>query len=128
MKHNNSAGLIFVLGTVLFTVVGQLLVKRGMSQMGGLPSVASELPRFFFNVFTNPSNFIGLCCAFLAALSWMAALTKCDLSFAYPFNGLAVVLTLVLSAAMFGERVQLGQWLGAALVCAGIWIAASSAK
>ena len=58
----------------------------------------------------------------------MVALTKCDLSFAYPFNGLAVVLTLILSAAMFGERIQTGQWLGAALVCIGIWVAASSAK
>jgi hypothetical protein len=128
MKPNNATGLVFVFGTVLLTVAGQLLVKRGMSQMGPLPAETRELARFFWNVLTHPCNFFGLACAFLAALSWMAALTKCDLSFAYPFTGLALVLTLVLSSALFGERVQPGQWLGVLLVCLGLWVSSRFAK
>lgn len=128
MKSNNATGLVFVLGTVLLTVAGQLLIKRGMTQIGSLPVVTRGLPAFIWTVLTNPSNFSGLACAFLAALCWMAALTKCELSFAYPFTGLTVVLTLVLSSAFFGERVQAGQWLGVLLVCLGIWLSASFAK
>lgn len=53
----------------------------------------------------------------------MGALSKCDLSFAYPFMALAIVLVLLLTPALFGEHVTAKQWLGVALVCAGLWIA-----
>lgn len=121
-------GLAFVFLTVILTVAGQLLVKTGMSRVGNAPAEPGALPWFLIKALFHPANFLGLVCAFLAAFSWMAALTKCELSFAYPFTSLSIVLVLALSSWLFGEKVVAQQWLGVAVVCAGLWIASRGAS
>jgi uncharacterized membrane protein len=43
---------------------------------------------------------------------------------AYPFMALAIVLVLALSGALFGEIVPLNRWMGVAIVCVGLVVAA----
>jgi drug/metabolite transporter (DMT)-like permease len=59
---------------------------------------------------------------FLAMLCWMAALTKFELSYAYPFMSLAFVLILILSAVLFREAITAPKLIGIALIMAGIII------
>lgn len=123
MKNPGLVGLTFILLTLLFTVSGQLMLKHGIRSMGSAPAEFLKLPPYIFQALLNPFVAGGFICAALAAFSWMAALSRCDLSFAYPFMGLAIVLTLALTPLIFGERVQLHQWTGVALVVAGVWLA-----
>jgi drug/metabolite transporter (DMT)-like permease len=120
-------GIVFIFLTVFLTVGGQLLVKHGMTQAGRAPSDLRELPWFIARALLLPANFCGLACAFLAAFSWMAALTKCELGFAYPFTSLSIVLVLAASTWMFGEKIVFQQWAGVAVVCLGLWIASRGA-
>jgi uncharacterized membrane protein len=53
----------------------------------------------------------------------MAAMTKFDLSHAYPFMSLNFVLVLVLSAWLLSEPVTLQKILGIALIVAGTMVA-----
>jgi drug/metabolite transporter (DMT)-like permease len=115
---------LFILLTVVFTVVGQLLVKYGMLRVGASPTQMASWPQFLLRTLTNPGIVAGLACAVLAAVSWMVALSRSELSFAYPFMTLAIVLVLALSGLLFGERVSLVRWLGVAVVCLGLVIAA----
>jgi multidrug transporter EmrE-like cation transporter len=62
----------------------------------------------------------GIVGAFLAFLCWMAAMTKFELSYAYPFMSLAFVLVLILSAVVFQEAITLPKMVGLALIVAGI--------
>ena len=117
------SGLFFIFLTIALTVAGQLLVKSGMTQAGRAPADIKELPCFIAKALLLPANFLG----FASAFSWMAALTKCELAFAYPFNSLSIVLVLALSSLLFGEKVLAQQWLGLAIVCAGLWIASRGA-
>ena len=48
-----------------------------------------------------------LVAAFIAALSWMAALTKFDLNYAYPFMSLNFVLLLLLCNCLLNEPLNL---------------------
>lgn len=121
------SGLVFVFLTVLLTVLGQLLVKTGMSRVGSAPAEPGALAWFLFKSLFHPANFFGLACAFLAAFSWMAALTRVELSFAYPFTSLSIVLVLALSSWLFGEKVAAQQWIGVGVVCLGLWIATKGA-
>lgn len=123
MTSAHKSGLVFIFLTVALTVAGQLLVKLGMTQAGKAPVDMKALPWFILRALFLPANFLGFACAFLAALSWMAVLTKCDLAFAYPFTALSIVLVLSLSSLLFGDKVVGQQWLGVAVVCAGLWIA-----
>ena len=116
------SGLLFIFLTIALTVAGQLLVKHGMTQVGKAPTEAGQLPLFIIKAIFHPPNFFGLGAAVLAAMFWMGALSRCDLSFAYPFMALAIVLVLALTPSLFGEQVSSKQWIGVAIVCLGLWI------
>lgn len=116
-------GWSFLVLTVLFTVVGQLLVKRGMLQVGAPPERLISLPEFVIRAFTNPSVVLGLGCAVVASACWTIAIARAELSVAYPFLGLGIVLVLALSGALFGEVVPIQRWIGVLVVCLGLYVA-----
>jgi multidrug transporter EmrE-like cation transporter len=58
--------------------------------------------------------------AFLAALSWMAAMTRLSLSRTYPFVGLFFILVLSLSAVFFDEALTVAKVAGIGLIVAGL--------
>jgi len=69
--------------------------------------------------------FSGFAAAFLASLVWMAAITKFDLSHAYPFMSLNFVVVLLLSGWLLNEEpVTLQKVLGIALIVLGTVVAA----
>jgi drug/metabolite transporter (DMT)-like permease len=117
-------GLLFIFLTIVFTVMGQLLVKKGMLEVGAGPLHASVLVRFAWKTFTNPYVVLGLGSAVVAAVCWTVAISRSALSVAYPFMALAIVLVLALSGALFGEIVPLNRWMGVAIVCVGLVVAA----
>ena len=109
--------------TILLTVIGQLLVKRGMLQVGATPEELNLLPRYIVRAGTNPSVVIGLGCAVAAAAAWILTVARAELSFVYPFMGLAIVLVLALSGLLFDEVVSLRRWAGVTVVCLGLILA-----
>ncbi|NJB69210.1 putative membrane protein [Desulfobaculum xiamenense] len=113
-------GYLFILGTVLTTVYGQIAIKWGVSQRGGLPGGAWDNAMFLFGLVFDPWIFSGLLAAFVGALFWLAALTRFQLSFAYPFMSLSFVLVLVLSALVLHEPLNIHKIAGVALIVAGI--------
>lgn len=115
---------VLIAVTILFTVAGQLMVKHGTQQLDSFPkTLAGALP-FLLTALTNLWIVFGLGCAVAAALAWIGAVSLSDISFAYPFMGLAIVLVLALSPMLFGERVPLTRWLGVLIVCVGLLISA----
>ena len=116
-------GLIFIFLTVGFTVLGQLLVKQGMLIVGKSPSEIAALPLFALRALTNPQVMLGLGCAMVAALTWIVAISRSNLSFAYPFMALGVVLVLVFSGIVLKEPIPINRWIGVAIVCLGIVVA-----
>jgi drug/metabolite transporter (DMT)-like permease len=57
---------------------------------------------------------------FVAGLGWMAAMTKLELSYAYPFMSLAFVLVLIFSSVLFHESITTPKILGTLLIIVGI--------
>ena len=117
--------LVYLLigSTILFTVCGQLLVKSATASLGQIPTDLSQLFSFVISAFLNLKLIAGLVCAFFASITWMGALSRTEISFAYPFMGLAIVLVLALSPILFKEYVPWTRWLGVLIVCFGLWIA-----
>ena len=106
--------------TILGMVYSQLAIKWHMAGVGPLPEALPEKLGFLGAQLFNPWILSGLAAAFLAALSWMAAMTQFDLSYAYPFTSLSFVLVLALSVHLFHEPVSLPKVLGLALIISGI--------
>ena len=115
---------LYIFGTIFFTVYGQLIIKWKMAEVGPLPQVISEKIFFLLQMFFNPWILSAFFSAFIASLFWMAAMTKFDLSYAYPFMSLSFVLVLILSTLFFHEPITAAKVLGVIFIMAGIVIGA----
>jgi len=117
-------GYLYIFGTILFTVYGQIIIKWQVSNAGAFPKDTVEKIWFLLRLAVNPWVISSLCGAFLAFFCWMAAITKFDLSYAYPFVSLSFVLVLILSALFFHEPITTAKVLGVIFIMAGIIIGA----
>jgi drug/metabolite transporter (DMT)-like permease len=116
-------GFAYVLGSILCTVYGQIMVKWQVSKAGALPVMLSEKIAFLLKLILNPWILSGIVAGFLALVFWLAAMTKFELSYAYPFMSLAFVFVMILSAVLFHEAVTLNKVLGVLLIVGGIIVA-----
>jgi multidrug transporter EmrE-like cation transporter len=116
-------GYLYIAVTVFFTVCGQVLLKWRLTQLGPLPE--GLLAKFIrlFGLLLDPAIFMSLFCAFLGALTWMAALSKLDLSHAYPYMSSAFVLVLGLSVVILKEPLTVPKLVGITLITLGMGIA-----
>ncbi|OGA39127.1 MAG: hypothetical protein A3G24_10035 [Betaproteobacteria bacterium RIFCSPLOWO2_12_FULL_62_13] len=112
----------YVVVTIFLTVYGQIAIKWQVAAAGPFPVAPADRAAFLLRLLINPWIISALAAALLAAVSWMAAMTKLDLSHAYPFMSLAFVLVLAFSAVLFHEPVTWQKIAGLALITAGIII------
>ncbi|HEU5398680.1 MAG TPA: hypothetical protein VFV77_05335 [Gammaproteobacteria bacterium] len=110
----------FVLVCILFTVLGQLLIKWQAMGAGSLPSAWPAKLSFFFNLVLNPWIIAGLASAVIAAFAWILAMTRLPISVAYPMMSLTYPLVMGLSWVLLGETLSLWRVVGAAFILAGV--------
>ncbi len=111
---------VYVFLTILLTVYGQIIIKWQVLNAGIFPEAAADKIWFLLKLLINPWVASALLAALLAAVAWMAAMTRLDLSRAYPFMSLAFVLVLVFSSLIFHEPVTIPKVVGIALIVLGI--------
>jgi len=115
---------LYIFATIGFTVYGQLILKWRIASFGPLPADTVDKLRFLISLLFDPAIFSGFAAAFLASLAWMAAMTKFDLSHAYPFMSLNFVVVLSLSSWLLNEPVTFQKVLGIILIVLGTLVAA----
>ena len=111
---------LYILGTVLFTVYGQLIIKWRVTGYGSLPDGLIQKLFFLFKLFLDPLILSGFFAAFVASLFWMAAMTKFELSHAYPFMALNFIFVFILSGFLFSEAITIVKVIGLTLIVVGI--------
>ena len=119
-------GYFYIIGTIFFTVYGQIVLKWRMNTVDVLPEGTLEKIYFLIKLLFDPWIFSGFLSAFVASLFWMAAMTKFDISFAYPFMSSAFILVFVLSVFFFQEPVTWQKLLGLLFIVLGIIITSRS--
>jgi uncharacterized membrane protein len=93
-----------------------------MISNAGLPSSTSGKIFFLFSMLFDPWVFSAIIGAFIGGLSWMAAMTKFELSYAYPFISLSFVLVLLMSNIFLNEPLTHYKVVGVILIIAGVVI------
>ncbi len=119
-------GYFYILGTILFTVYGQLMLKWRIDKFGSLPKETFDKVLFLLRLLLDPLILSGFLSAFVASLFWMAAMTKFNISFAYPFMSLSFVLVFLFSVFMFGEPMTSQKVIGLLLIVFGIIVTSQS--
>ena len=114
---------IYIAGTVLFTVYGQLIVKWRLGIHGALPETFGAKLYFLLSLFGDFYILSGFGAAFVSSLFWMAAMTTTDLGNAYPIiTGGLVLLSTLLAIVFFGEVISLYKFLGISLILLGVYL------
>jgi len=118
---------LYILGTIFFTVYGQLILKWRISKLEfNLPDGVFLKILSLFKLVFDPFIFTGFSAAFIASFFWMAAISKLDLSHAYPFMGLSFVLVTGLSVFIFNESFTIYKLVGVTFIVIGIIISSRS--
>lgn len=112
----------YIIGTIVFTVYGQLILKWRIADYGALPVAFMDKVVFLIKLVVDPFILSGFLSAFIASLFWMAAMTKFDLSFAYPFMSASFVLVFIFSMLLFNEPFSIHKLLGLLFIVMGIVI------
>ena len=113
-------GYVYVLATVLLTVYGQVVFKWQIDRAGDFPAGTGERLRYIGELAINPWIVSVFVAVLAASVAWGAALTRFELSFAYPFMSLSFALVLLLGVALFSESLTVGKVVAVVLICAGL--------
>ncbi len=120
----------YFLVTVVIVLVtyGQLIIKYEVNRMGAVPlDNIKEAIGYGFSALTSLYILSGLLAAALAALAWIAALSRYELSSVYPLLSLNFVLVPLLSVHFFGESMDVFKLVGAAIIVFGVFVFSASA-
>jgi drug/metabolite transporter (DMT)-like permease len=104
----------------LNTTASQLLLKKGVTQLGGVKGVA-DLPRFMLFAVFSPWIVLSVCLQIVGYLMWFLVVTREKLGIAVAFTGASFYIFMVLSAWYFyGETLTVLQCAGIGLIILGL--------
>ncbi len=121
-----NAAIGYIMISVLGGAVGQILLKKGMGGMGPLTLSLGKLGELLWRMGTNPYVIAGLAIYVTGTVFWLVALSRVDLSYAYPFASLSYVVMLVAAWLLFKEDLSLMRLAGTAVVIFGVLLISRS--
>jgi len=111
----------YIFGTLFFTVYGQIVLKWRLSSLKViLPEGIWDKIIYLVKLIFDPFVFSGFASAFIASLFWMAAMTKFEITTAYPFMSIAPALVFVIGVLFLGEAFTIGKVVGLLFIILGI--------
>ena len=113
-------GWLYLLGTIFFATIGQLMIKWRVDTHGAMPESLNDKLGYFCSLLIDPYVLFAFFLAFLSAVCWMATVTKFELNFAYPLLIVSLLLlTVISSTALFHESFTVYKFLGIFLISIG---------
>jgi drug/metabolite transporter (DMT)-like permease len=101
--------------------IGQILVRRGMQQVGGLENYApAALLQYFWAALSNPFVIAGTVCNAIFYFLFLAALGWTEVTVALPLTAIEYGFAALLAMILLKEQVPPLRWAGIALVMAGV--------
>ena len=113
---------ILLFFNVLLTVMGQILLKQGVSKVGVINF--RELVPKLTQVILNPYVIGGISIYGFTTFVWLVILSRVKLSIAYPMLSLGYVLTIPFSWLFFKESIPRVRIIGAIIICIGVYLVA----
>lgn len=109
---------------VLLNAVAQLALKASVRDIGviGL-SAAAALPTAF-KLSAEPWLWFGLTCYAVSVVVWILALSRVDVSIAYPMLSLGYIVNAIVAWAWLGENMSLAKVAGIGIIILGVFVLA----
>lgn len=113
-----------VIGYVVLNSFGALIIKYkinaiGEVQLGSLKSIIN----YFIELLKSPLIICGILSIFISAFFWMTALSRLQISLAYPVAvGLNFFVVVTVALIFFGEQLSVGKVIGIVLIFISIFL------
>lgn len=120
VSNEKLTSFLLILTAICLTVTGELFLKSGMNRVGvvGLDRLLSTVGR----VIGTPQVWVGFAFIAAGACFWLAAISRAQLSWAYPILSLGYVLVLLFSRIALSEPVGWVRWVGTAVIMTGVYL------
>ena len=121
-----STNIYIILLSILMSSTAHIFLKKGM-MTHALNSVKSDgIISLVWTVGTNPWVMGGMFLHVSALVVWLLALSKVDISFAYPFLALGYVLVSAMAWIWLGEEISQMKLFGMGIIIIGILVLAKA--
>ena len=116
--------LVMIVVGVLLNAAAQLLIKAGTRVLGVIDVRGSALVGSALGVATQPYVLAGLACYVLSVGIWIAALSRVDVSIAYPMLSLGYIVNALAAWMLFGEALTPAKVIGTLIILVGVVVLA----
>lgn len=117
-----SLPIIYILISVVGGAAGQLMLKYGMNRTGAITLSADQAAGGIMRMASNPWVIAGLFLYGCGTIFWLAAISRVDLSFAYPFASLSYVIMLLVAWQIFDEQITPWRLVGTLIIATGVLV------
>jgi uncharacterized membrane protein len=112
--------LVMILSMVVCANVGDLMLKRGMTQIGAVQLSPAGLQHAFRLTVTNGTIWIGILFLIGFTVSYMTVMSWADYSYVMPAGAFGYALLTLLAVVFLHESVSPRRWFGVVLICIGV--------
>ena len=118
--QKKTKSILLILTSVILVDIGQLVLKKGLIDLAPL-DFSTNLIATFITILTNPFVFLGILFFVSSSFTWLLALSKSNLSFAYPLLSIGYVIVSLLSWHFFDENLSPLRLLGIGIIVGGVY-------
>lgn len=122
----NLATFGFVVTGVLLNAIAQLLLKAGTKSVGAIHLTLDNWLPIGLKLALQLPIIGGLTCYVLSVGLWIIALSRVDVSVAYPMLSLGYVVSALGAWYFFGEAISLQRMAAIAIILVGVAVLARS--
>ena len=122
----NATNFALILTGVLLNAIAQLLLKAGTNAVGHFAFERGNILPVGWQLATEPHIFAGLACYVVSVVVWILALSRVEVSIAYPMLSIGYVVNAMAAWYLFGEAVSPMRLFGIAIIIVGVFVVARS--
>jgi len=112
--------LIMVLAMVVCAVTGDLLLKRGMSELGAVQFTGTGLGEALLHMAACGMIWLGILFLLGFMTTQMTVMSWADYSYVMPAGAFGYALQTFLAVVVLHEVVSIKRWIGVFLICIGV--------
>ena len=122
----NLISFALILTGVLLNAVAQLALKASVQHTGAIDLKLAGAWPVAQQLLREPALWGGLFCYGISVVIWILALSRVDVSIAYPMLSIGYVVNAILAWYLFGEALTLERMLGIGIIILGVFVLARS--
>jgi len=122
----NATSFLLIITGVTLNAIAQLALKAGVRGIGPIALSIGEAMPVSLRLMGEPYLWIGLGCYGVSVIVWILALSRVDVSIAYPMLSLGYILNAAMAWWLFGEAMGPGKLVGIGIIILGVFVLARS--